>query len=249
MSVLAMSKQENSDALSHDGVLELLPWYVNGTLESDERRRVAEHLELCGACSDELVRCQAFENAVQGQDTAAADDEMWMPSKQHFHSLLEQLDANDERQAVVNRAQPATPMEPRRVWWQDLLERIGAAADFPRWALAGQTAVIAMLAVALFVRAPAPEELGAEQILTRSSGIAAPLISHAVTAQLVFAPGVSEADVRTLLLNAEATIVDGPTKTGVYVIALPEKTEHVLEALKDNPAVMFAGWQAKGKVK
>jgi anti-sigma factor RsiW len=47
---------------SHDRVLELLPWLINGTLADVERREVEEHLAACEACRAELAATrQAFE--------------------------------------------------------------------------------------------------------------------------------------------------------------------------------------------
>jgi len=38
-----------------DRVRELLPWYANGTLTSDETREVTAHLAACAACGEELA--------------------------------------------------------------------------------------------------------------------------------------------------------------------------------------------------
>ncbi len=41
-------------ANEHDKVLELLPWFVNGTLSADETGRVETHLEGCAECREAL---------------------------------------------------------------------------------------------------------------------------------------------------------------------------------------------------
>ena len=41
-------------ASEHDKVLELLPWFVNGTLSADETSRVEAHLEGCAECREAL---------------------------------------------------------------------------------------------------------------------------------------------------------------------------------------------------
>lgn len=46
----------------HDEIRELLPWFVNGTLNEDQQSAVSEHLEECRTCRDdvdELVRIAA----------------------------------------------------------------------------------------------------------------------------------------------------------------------------------------------
>lgn len=50
-------------ALSHPS--ELLPWYVNGTLEEDELREVEEHLRSCVACRREVEEWGELRRGVQ----------------------------------------------------------------------------------------------------------------------------------------------------------------------------------------
>jgi len=50
-------------ALSHPS--ELLPWYVNGTLEGDELREVEEHLRSCVACRREVEELRELQREVQ----------------------------------------------------------------------------------------------------------------------------------------------------------------------------------------
>ena len=40
-------------ANEHDKVLELLPWFVNGTLSADETGRVETHLAGCAECRED----------------------------------------------------------------------------------------------------------------------------------------------------------------------------------------------------
>ena len=54
-----------SDGNDHQKVWEILPWYVNGTLEGDEHEFVARHILRCQSCADEVVRCQSIATAVR----------------------------------------------------------------------------------------------------------------------------------------------------------------------------------------
>jgi hypothetical protein len=47
-----------------DACNELLPWYLNGTLESDERARVEAHLEACPICHRELEALSELSRAL-----------------------------------------------------------------------------------------------------------------------------------------------------------------------------------------
>ena len=70
----------------HEKVWEILPWYVNGTLESHEREFVARHILRCRSCTDEVERCQSIATAVRSEDDARS------PSPEHFARLMERID-------------------------------------------------------------------------------------------------------------------------------------------------------------
>jgi anti-sigma factor RsiW len=60
-----------SEADLHRHVTELVPWYVNGTLEGRDRDAVTAHLPGCPACREEVARCQTLAAAVQSAVDAA----------------------------------------------------------------------------------------------------------------------------------------------------------------------------------
>lgn len=65
-----------------------------------------------------------------------------------------------------------------------------------------------------------------------------------VTARIVFDEGVTEFQLRELLLSAEAEMVDGPTARGAYTIAMPkvrrgEDLQAAVAKLRDSDRVLF----------
>jgi hypothetical protein len=48
----------------HQEILELLPWYLNGTLGADERARVQGHLQECATCRYEMDEMKGLQSAV-----------------------------------------------------------------------------------------------------------------------------------------------------------------------------------------
>jgi anti-sigma factor RsiW len=70
----------------HERASELLPWYVNATLDAGEAALVEKHLGSCDACREELARCQDLQSAAQGED------EGWSPSPAHFARVLDSVD-------------------------------------------------------------------------------------------------------------------------------------------------------------
>lgn len=52
----------------HEEVWELLPWFVNGSLEESERQRVEDHLRHCLPCHSELDRQRELASLVQAPE-------------------------------------------------------------------------------------------------------------------------------------------------------------------------------------
>jgi anti-sigma factor RsiW len=71
----------------HDQVQELLPWFVNGTLDSSETERVEAHLAACAECRAELAGEQHLARAVATLPQSA--DSGW-------ENMQQRLDAEPE---------------------------------------------------------------------------------------------------------------------------------------------------------
>lgn len=63
----------------------LLPWYVNDTLDDDERRQVEQHLVECTHCQQEA----AWLREVQEDFAAQAEQDDVSPKLQHLHRRME----------------------------------------------------------------------------------------------------------------------------------------------------------------
>lgn len=71
----------------------LLPWFVNGTLDSREREEVDHHLASCERCRAEVRRLRDLSHAVHALDVDPACD-------QAFARLSAQMDARESREAA-----------------------------------------------------------------------------------------------------------------------------------------------------
>src|SRR4051812_531011 len=105
----------------HQRVLELLPWYVNGTLETAERQTVEGHLAGCARCRGELAAARDLARVVKNAESAAPS-----PHPVQLARLLARLDAAPEepdtaplpvrRGEVAGRRHPALfALSPRRL--------------------------------------------------------------------------------------------------------------------------------------
>ena len=101
------------------------------------------------------------------------------------------------------------------------------------WALAAQAASLAVL-LPLVILAPMRPPL-----LYRTLGSAPAAVSGNLI--VIFRPRSSEAALRTLLLENQARIVDGPTAADAYVLQVAlERRAAVLARLRSDPDISFA---------
>ena len=107
---------DQSDGKHHQKVWEILPWYVNGTLEDHEHEFAARHILQCQSCADEVVRCQSMATAVRSSEEAAR-----RPSPENFARLTERIERGS--------ASAAPQRWPIRV--RDWIEKIGLAFQEP----------------------------------------------------------------------------------------------------------------------
>ena len=88
----------------HDEVLELLPWFVNSTLEEKERVKVMTHLGDCPTCQKERDRLQQLQALVQQENADSTGD--YKPS---FEKLMDRIDASESELSVVKEGSVENP--------------------------------------------------------------------------------------------------------------------------------------------
>lgn len=199
---------------AHQNVQELLPWFVMGTLDDDDRAAVEQHLAACAACRDEIAWHRQMRDANLARPPERDVDRA-------FAALRAKLPGALQRAPRANRL--STAME----WWR-------MQQPWLRWSLALQPLAIAGLAVALLSGAG---RSGAEQdrfhALSRSEDAAARLV-------VVFSPQATQAEMRRVLLANGAHIVDGPTAADAYVLSVAsDRAEQALRQLRTEHSVLL----------
>ncbi|MBI4381332.1 MAG: zf-HC2 domain-containing protein [candidate division NC10 bacterium] len=206
-----MRHTEQEETCAHEAMA-LLPWYVNGTLGSDERRAVEDHLATCALCPDELVALLKVQSVLRREGAEAPE-----PSA----ALLQKVKGRiAEAPAVTDQSMPGARHQQDRSTWAWLAHVVHPALR-PGWALAAlvlltvQTAVI----VGLVARGPSggiPEyrTLTGPPISGQPSG-------PRVRLRVAFVEQAPERSIRAALGELHATIVDGPSAAGFYVIDVP----------------------------
>ena len=201
------------DASTHAAADALLPFYVNATLQGKELALVQHHVQGCDRCRREVERLRDIFEA----STAFA--------------LLQ-----GGRLGQLNPMPAKDPRLDRR----EGTARIRSVFETPRlrrwtpWLLAAQLAAIVLLGSLL---ATDMRDFASYRTL----GIANPAVAAADTIAVIFDPAIAESEMRRVVVGIGARIVDGPTTTGVFVLAIPAGfTEQALQGLRSERAVRFA---------
>ncbi|MGB3561537.1 MAG: zf-HC2 domain-containing protein [Thermoanaerobaculia bacterium] len=200
--------------MRHQDVWEVLPWFVNGSLEDQELEQVERHLAGCEECRHEASELQQIARIMVG-----AGASMVMPDEA-FPELLSKIEEAERRDSA-----------PWGRWlrpdgWPRRLLLASSAGPFLRPVLAAGLVVIALLAAILWRQtAPAPPET------FRTLSDPVPVVeSTGLQVRMVFSSEVDEGTLRSLLLEVGGQIVGGPSPYGVYTVELSAKEDPTARA-------------------
>lgn len=215
----------SSPTEAHVEVIELLPWFVNGTLTDDERTAVERHVSSCLPCRKALkeeLRLRAL----------VADDALSPLSPRHgLDRLLSEIDAADARDRPGHRE--TTPR------WRDA-RGLGLAV--------AASLAIAVVGVWTVLSIDRPPPAGGD-----FSTLTGPAAGGAARIDVVFAAGLTAADREAVLGEIHGTIVEGPSDVGRYTIeieggsASEADVEQILARLRQDDRVRLASrWFGAG---
>jgi anti-sigma factor RsiW len=202
------------DDREHRAMNELIPWYLNETLDQTARSRIDRHLAACPRCRTDI----AFERAVQ-RSLAAQPAVEYMPA-----ASLKRLNA------MLDKLQPARP-HPFR-----------AMRRPPRLAVAASIALLSLTIGAGVVTVGRLILGGGQESARYHTVTTSRLKSPDETIRAVFAPDMTMAELQHVLDDARLRIVAGPSEAGVYSLAptSTRATSSSLELLRQHAGVRFA---------
>jgi len=202
--------------MPHEVAIELLPWLVSESLQSEEREAVLDHANSCVICRRETKELENLRESVQ---RVISPVPIPAPDMRNINARIDQLiDRRD-----LGRRLLAGIIEFFASPWRALF--------------AAQSILLLVFATVLFL--PTSPE-GEFTTLTQSSDLAD---GHYL--RVVFSPDLTHANLGVLLGELELAIVDGPSDRGVYTLTTAAANtvaarDEALAALSSNPDVLFA---------
>jgi len=187
---------------------ELLPFYVNGTLEGDELNQVEKAIQKDPSLADEVE----FLKKLRGEIKAEQTDQP--PGELGLKRLQKQLQEQTQYQSGTGNNQKVSSMGSSNIWRAAsiaacLLLIIQAVAFFPHWPSDDLTA-------------------SGNKSMVHTPGI----YTTGKVISITFVPDATEDNIRHLLLTIEANIVEGPSALGVYKIVVANDIEPAIDKLK-----------------
>ncbi|MEI9903767.1 MAG: zf-HC2 domain-containing protein [Asticcacaulis sp.] len=123
----------------HDQASALLPWYVTGRLDADDRARVDAHLKTCAQCQADLAAERRLHAALADLPEDAVED-----AEDGWAALLPRINARSPRRSLAGHAHRLGRQ------WRN-------SAPWLRWAVAAQFGVLALGGAALWQVARTPQ--------------------------------------------------------------------------------------------
>jgi hypothetical protein len=195
--------------------LELLPWYVNGTLADREREQVRRALRSSLTCRLE------FERLCRMRELMLEDDAEHAATDRGFERLMARIEASGGAPRAAARPPAGTP------------------AASARWLpFAQAAALVALVGAAAWWWSQGP---AAERQAYETLTVDEPAASQGPRLRLVFASGVSEEARRKILADLGLRLAAPPTAGGIYTIALPENVDPrpIAEKLRADPRIIL----------
>jgi hypothetical protein len=177
---------------------ELLPFYVNGTLGAEERTWIESYLREHPPAENELRWLRAVQAMTQEEAVAAS-------SEVGLERALQRIRAERPTPSPVV---PPSLVDRLRDWLSRMVPQ-----PMLKPALAGALAVIALQAVIITTMVGERDDTSLIRTVP-PIGVA----EQAAFVKVNFRPDATEADIRMLLIDAQANIASGPGQLGDYYV-------------------------------
>jgi hypothetical protein len=197
---------------------ELLPFYVNGTLDADDRTWIERYLREHPLAANELNWLRSVQTMTQAEVAPASADV-------GLERAMQRIRAERAQAAPV----AATSLvEQARHWLSRLLPQ-----PMLKPALAGALAVIALQTVVITAMVGEREETSPIRTTPPVN-----VTEQGVFVKVNFRPDATEADIRMLLLDVQANIASGPGQLGDYYVRVPAWQADAVTAMLGASAIV-----------
>lgn len=212
-----MTDSDNRAYATHDSTTLLLPWYVNGSLDDEQRKMVESHVAVCLTCRSELNTQHRIARIVQSRDTTSVGADIG------FAQLRRRIQPG--RRALLSRVRN----------WLSVILHVPAVVWVCGIAVAASVGMVLPLLQDLGGPVTVPGEF---RTLSADNGH---LDFRANSLRLVFTEGLADETRQDILHRINAIAVTASSPHGVLTVQVPEgELAPALALLRDRKEVRFA---------
>ena len=215
--------------IEHDEVSELLPWMINGSLSVKEQDKVKLHVKRCSECQKQLESLQAMQQSI------AQDKQSWQATPAHFASILAEVDRMEMADKPIEAKNTESFLERIQHWLQKTPVPV-------RWTLAAESfALLAFLAIMMSpIQMFSLSKNGDFKTLSDTKTIPS-TVDKVQMRVLLKDEGLKLSELVSLLRQAHAQIIDGPSDLGFFTIEIAKnEADSVMSLLAHHPGVRLA---------
>ena len=192
----------------------LLPWYLNGTLEKEEKAAVKKHLRHCSICQEELASIKR-----EQKDYQTIVEEIPVP--QIFPHLMAEIEKRE-----------------RTIW-----QRVASLIPRPQPALAAALIATQLIVIAGLIGLFTLNPWGAGERFYRTLSGPQAVEGTGPRVSILFQDGIQEKTAREVILEINGTIVKGPSPMGIYTVELQsqisaEELQGIISSLRQKRDVI-----------
>ena len=196
----------------HRQFQELLPWHVNGTLDSAQREWIDEYVRSRPEAKAELTWNEALQTRVKDRVPAVAADAGWNTLQQRIRK---------ERAAVA----------------PSIMDRLSNLFGFrftPAMATAAAVILVQAGVIGTLLRHSGVDDAGNNDVVRNipSATYRGPVV------EVTFKESATEKEMRRLLMSVNGTVIGGPGQLGNYLLFIPTgKMSEAAKLLQASPLV------------
>jgi hypothetical protein len=197
----------------HDQVSQLLPWYINESLNADEKTLVEAHLKHCQWCQQALANERLMIKGIEPNIQVPNVDDA-------FVKMMNRIESTS---STTTKNTSSLFQQIRKKWFSPVSIPMA-------WLVLPQFAVLLIIVLSL---TDLLKNEANYQALSNGSAINSNVV-------IIFKSKATLAEVTGTLQRYDARIVDGPTVTNAYLLQVPnEQLEQVINGLRIDKNVEY----------
>lgn len=217
---------------SKDNIELLIPWYLNGTLEEEENKKVEEYLEQDRTSKDEVILLNLIKSAVIKTDETISQEISPQFLKME-ESIIQRIDST-----------PKVKIAPKIKVDKSLFDKLSSFFESVRFPAMNLVPIAALLLIQFAIIAGLIAKLYFEkpdQYTTLSGTESVETIGRKI--MVAFDNSATEKEIRDIILDINAKIISGPNRSGIYIIEVrdPENkaaVENIIKKLRSKKEII-----------